>query len=144
MLQISPGCCENPCGSPEHPQVPLQTPPCCVSASPGDSPAEQTGQGQAEQGCAIGQGNSGCDAPGSAVCSHERAGTSSMQEHAWLPILPKSSRGIQGLQARRVLELDMFIFLRVLLGSVPRGREVFSFPWTTSHQVWMIFLKDFL
>lgn len=42
------------------------------------------GQGQAEQGCAIRQGSLGCDSPGSAVSSHVRAGTSSMQEDAWL------------------------------------------------------------
>lgn len=35
----------------------------------------------------------------------------------------------------------MFIFLRVLLGSVPRDPEVFSDPWITSHENWMIFFS---
>lgn len=70
----------------------------------------------------------GGDSLGSAALSHVGPGAAPCRNTPGSPVLPKSSGETQILQTRRVLELDIFIFLR---GLFPRGREVFFVPFET-------------
>lgn len=74
------------------------------------------GQGQAEQGCAIIRGALAAILQAQQFSLTKGLGPAPCRNTPGSAVLPKSSRGIQGLWARRVLELNMFIPLRVFPG----------------------------